>query len=948
MTPDGFINKWKNVTVGERAAAQSHFIDLCRLLDEPAPTDVDPDGKWYAFEKGATKTTGGEGWADVWKKGCFAWEYKGKRKDLNSAFVQLQQYALALENPPLLVVSDIERFRIATNWTNTVSKTFEYHLDDLKKPEVRDALKAVLSQPDKLRPGKTRQALTEEAAGEFARLAQRLRDAGHAPDVVAHFVNRLVFCMFAEDVDLLPGKMFRRMLESSLNAPDKFHLHARALFGAMRGGGMIGFEHVDWFNGGLFDDDTALPLTKDDVALALKVADLDWAEIDPSIFGTLFERGLDPDKRSQLGAHYTDRDKIKLIVDAVVVHPLTLEWEETKSKLVTSLQKIVDAKTQSAKNKAEGEAVRHFREFLDRLRAFHILDPACGSGNFLYLALLALKDLEHKVSLEAEAISPRIFPREFPHIGPGSVKGIEINPYAAELARVSIWIGEIQWMQRNGFSVSKNPILKPLKTIECRDALINPDGSEATWPSTNVIVGNPPFLGDKAMIGTLGEQYVSQLRSLFAGRLPGGVDLVAYWFEKARAILAAGSLQRAGFVATQAIRRGQNRTVLDGIVAQSAIYYAWADEPWVVEGASVRVSIVCFGTVHPATKCHLDGEVVPNVRADLTAVSPDLTHVAQLRENRGVCFQGPVKVGPFDVAGNVARQWLTSPLNPNGKSNADVVRPLANGQDLVGRTSDRWLIDFGERTVNEAALYEGPFEHVRAVVKPLRDANRDTQRRERWWRLGRSGADLRAASSAVTRVIATPRVAKHRVFVWIGSAVIPDSRVCVITRDDDTTFGVLHSRYHEAWSLRLGGWHGVGNDPQYTPSSGFETFPFPEGLTPKHPAWSYEHDPRAVRIAAAAIRLNQLRENWLNPPDLVKRVPEVVVGFPDRLLPVDDSAAAILRKRTLTNLYNQRPTWLATAHAELDAAVAAAYGWPENIGEDEALERLLTLNAQRA
>jgi type II restriction/modification system DNA methylase subunit YeeA len=172
--------------------------------------------------------------------------------------------------------------------------------------------------------------------------------------------------------------------------------------------------------------------------------------------------------------------------------------------------------------------------------------------------------------------------------------------------------------------------------------------------------------------------------------------------------------------------------------------------------------------------------------------------------------------------------------------------------------------------------------------------------------------------------------------------------VNVIARDDDTTFGVLHSRYHEAWSLRLGGWHGVGNDPQYTPSMGFETFPFPEGLTPDRPAAEYAGDPRAIAIADAAQRLNELRQAWLNPPDLVERVPEVVPGFPDRIVPVSPKAAAILKKRTLTNLYNDRPAWLDNAHRDLDTAVATAYGWPSHITEEEALARLLDLNHERA
>jgi len=321
MTPEAFVTKWKAVELKERSAAQSHFNDLCNMLNEPAPIDADPTGDWFAFERGASKTTGGDGWADVWKRGFFGWEYKGKRKNLNAAFAQLQQYALALENPPLLVVSDMNRFRVHTNWTNTVSQVHEFALDDLLDVEPRQKLKWVLSEPEKLRPHKTRQALTEGAAGEFAALAQRLRARGHAPEQVAHFVNRLIFCMFAEDVDLLPKKLFSRMLTSALSKPDQFEHRAQDLFRAMKTGGEAAWESIDWFNGGLFDDDSALPLDKDDLALAIKASALDWGEIDPSILGTLFERGLDPDKRSQLGAHYTDRDKIMLVVEPVIVLP---------------------------------------------------------------------------------------------------------------------------------------------------------------------------------------------------------------------------------------------------------------------------------------------------------------------------------------------------------------------------------------------------------------------------------------------------------------------------------------------------------------------------------------------------------------------------------------------------------------------------------------------------
>ncbi|KWV60220.1 DNA methyltransferase [Bradyrhizobium macuxiense] len=946
MTPDEFIRKWKSAELNERAAAQSHFIDLCRMLDEPAPTDVDPKGEWYAFERGATKTTGGEGWADVWKRDHFGWEYKGKRKDLKAAFAQLQQYALALENPPLLVVCDMDRFEIHTNWTNSVSAVHEFGLDDLRDANVRQKLKSVFSDPERLKPGKTRQALTEEAAAEFAKLAQRLRDRGRPAETVAHFINRLVFCMFAEDVDLLPNKMFKRMLEHASSRPDEFQSLASDLFKAMQSGGRVGFEHVAWFNGGLFNDDTALPLDKDDIALTLVAANLDWAEIDPSILGTLFERGLDPDKRSQLGAHYTDRDKIMMIVDPVIVRPWLAEWETAKAEIAKSVEKSRSAKSASARTKAHDQAVAEYRSFLNKLRAFRVLDPACGSGNFLYLALLALKDIEHRVSIEAEAMGLQ---REFSQVGPAAVKGIEINPYAAELARVSVWIGEIQWMRRNGFGVSDRPILKPLDHIECRDAVLNEDGSEATWPDADAIVGNPPFLGDKAMLSVLGTAYVDKLRSKFAGRVPGGVDLVVYWFEKARAAVEAGLSKSAGLVSTQAIRRGSNRSVLDKISAGATIFDAWADEPWVVDGAAVRVSLVCFAReIDNPRQYRLDGKRVTSIHADLTGDTVDLTKALPLPENVGWCFQGPVKVGPFDVPGDTARNWLQLPRNPNGRSNSDVVRPWLNGQDVTRRSSDRWIVDFADMPEKDAAVYEAPFEYVRRNVKPLRDKNNRERRRIFWWQHGETVPGLRKKTIGLKRLIATPRVSKHRIFVWVSLKVLPDSRINIVVRDDDATFGILHSRFHEAWSLRLGGWHGVGNDPQYTPSTGFETFPFPVGLAPNIPAAASANDPRAKKIAEAADQLHKLRENWLNPADLVRREPEVVAGFPDRFVPINEDAERALKKRTLTNLYNERPTWLANAHAELDAAVAAAYNWPTDISEEDALARLFALNQERA
>ena len=248
----------------------------------------------------------------------------------------------------------------------------------------------------------------------------------------------------------------------------------------------------------------------------------------------------------------------------------------------------------------------------------------------------------------------------------------------------------------------------------------------------------------------------------------------------------------------------------------------------------------------------------------------------------------------------------------------------------------------------EAALYEKPFAYCVKHVRPERRKNRREAYALNWWRHVEPRPGMWRALKGLDRYIVTPEVSKHRIFAWLHRPTIPDHKLQVIATDYDYAFGVLNSRFHKSWSLRLGSWHGVGNDPRYTITTTFETFPFPEGLTPDRPAASYAADPRAIAIAEAARRLDELRRAWLNPPDLVQIVPEVVPGFPDRILPKNAAAATTLKKRTLTNLYNERPAWLQNAHCDLDAAVAAAYGWPTDIAEEDALARLLALNRARA
>jgi type II restriction/modification system DNA methylase subunit YeeA len=525
--------------------------------------------------------------------------------------------------------------------------------------------------------------------------------------------------------------------------------------------------------------------------------------------------------------------------------------------------------------------------------------------------------------------------------------GIELNLYAAELARVTIWIGQIQWMLRHGWGLSKDPILKPLDQISCRDAILNPDGTEAEWPAADCIVGNPPFLGDKKMISELGENYATALRQRFEGRVPGGANLVTYWLEKAWRQIESGGTQRAGLVATTSISRGSNREVLERIAEGGRIFEAWSDQEWVLEGAAVRVAIVCF-TKAACPVIRLDAKDVTAVHSDLTASADNVTRARQLTANLGIAFQGTIKTGAFDISGSLARQWLSEASNVNGRSNSDVLRPWANGKEIVRRPKDPWIIDFYGHSESSAAMYQSPFQHLLAHVKEKRANKREESAAARWWLLQRPRPKMRHALHSLPRYIVTPRVSKYRLFVWLDKACLPDSRLYAIAREDDTTFGVLSSKWHEVWSLATCSWHGVGDDPTYNAESVFETFPFPEGLAPNVSAEQFSSSSCAMAISEAARSLNQLRDRWLNPPELVNRVPELVPGYPDRIIPVSEKAAAELKKRTLTNLYNQRPAWLAQAHQRLDEAVAAAYGWPADISEEEALKKLLELNLSRS
>lgn len=933
-----FVERWKASTLSESAAAQSHFIDLCEVLGQPHPAAADQTGESYTFEKSVTTLDDGKGFADVWKRGFFGWEYKGKHKSLNAAYSQLVRYQGDLENPPLLVTCDQERFEVHTNFTGTRPMIYIFTLDDLltAAPTANcalpplEVLRAVFTNPELLRPEAAQTRVTEHAATEFAKLADSLEQRGVAPDHAAHFLMRLLFCLFADSIGLLPDHLFRQMIGFDKNSPAKFARKLRQLFAAMSTkGSTFGPHDIHYFNGGLFGDDEVFELTSADMSVLNAAAALDWAQVEPAIFGTLFERSLNPGKRAQLGAHYTSREDILLVVEPIVIEPLQQRWAEVKAE-ATALAKAAESerfaevaakKKGNAYPKLQAQLRDTIFNWVEELSAIRILDPACGSGNFLYLALRRLLDLWHEARVfSAEHGLPTFLEKQ---VHPSQLYGLETNVYAQEMASVVVWIGYLQWLHQNGIGWPTEPILRKLDNIQNRDAVLAHDAkgkpAEPEWPEVDYIIGNPPFLGGQKMRGILGDVYVEELRATYRKRVPGTADFVTFWFERARQEIANGRAKRAGLLSTNSIRNGGSNEVLQRISASGRIFMAWSDREWILDGAAVRVSIVGFdGQTVPGGI--LDGESVPKINANLTS-GIDLSTIPRLKENTGLSFQGPVKVGPFDIPGSSAIEMLAS-SNPHGKSNSEVVKLTINADDIVGTSRNEWTIDFGDLTMADAALFEAPFEYVKTYVKPVRDKNTEKSRRDHWWRLGRSGDDLKSASKGKTRIVLTPRVSKHRVFVWAAPDVVPDTRVYAFARDDDYFFGVLHSRIHELWSLHTCSWHGVGNDPTYNNTTCFETFAFP---------WPPAHEPTnsflVENIAASTRRLVEMRDAWLRAP-----------------VATDEGVG----HRTLTDLYNARPTWLADAHANLDEAVFAAYGWPLTLTDAELLERLLRLNHERA
>ena len=901
MTPQEFIAKWHNTGFGESQAAQSFFNDICALVGHPNPGEYG-NPEVFTFEKWVPG-----GFAHAYLEERFGWEFKGSDDQLTGAFDQLLRYQVYLKTPPLLIVSSFRTILIRTNFPGMETVLHEIPVPSLTLVEQLEKLRNAFFNPDLFRPLRTVEDVTRETATLFSDIVADMEGHDVDPEKLARYLNQIIFCLYAEDAGLLPDGLFTNIVKQQYRNPSRFDQVVSNLFDQMAGGGLFGADDIAHFNGDLFHDADTIHLGTNALQRLVEATDRNWSNIEPSVFGTLFERAIDASKRAQAGAHYTSAADIMLVIEPVILDSLGREWDTVR-------QEVGDLLDEEDRDSALARLVA----FQERLAAVNVLDPASGSGNFLYLSLRSLLDLEKRV-IDFAAANGWYYLT--PTVKPDQMLGLEINPYAAELARTALWIGYIQWHQTNGFPYNNTPILTPLDTIQQTDAILDlsdPNNPlEPEWPPAEFIVGNPPFLGGKLLRTNLNDEYVDALLGWYSGRVPGEADLVCYWFEKARAMLESGHASRIGLLATQGIRGGVNRRVLRRIKQTGDIFMAWSDHPWILDGAAVHISIVGFDDGSEPTR-QLDGNQVESINANLSA-GVDLTLAMRLKENAGIAFMGDTKGGPFDIPASLAQEMIASP-NPHNKSNSEVVKPWVNGRDITDRPRGMRIIDFGDMPLEQAALYEAPFEYVNAHVKPMRANNRRPLYANQWWWHMEPRPGMHKALGDLERYMATPTIAKHRLFTWLRSDMVPDHALIVIAGDDDYTFGILHSRIHETWALAMG--TQLESRPRYTPTTCFETFPFPRPTNAQRKA-----------IADAAAELNRLRENWLNPVDMF--------GNPSLTAPER-------RRRTLTNLYNQRPTWLANAHLTLDAAVADAYGWPPDLPAAEVLERLLALNLERS
>lgn len=1100
---EDFSAHWKGATAPEQSISQQFLCELCDLLDLPQPGNQRNGAYTFEFHVKDTQHDGTtkEGRIDLYKRACFVLESKkfqekvaeqtdlelaaveigatGKRKKngqpvrdtdrwddaMLKAFVQARDYVRALPTdepaPPFLLVVDVGHvIEVRADFSGTGRAyqpfpdplTYRIRLEQLADEKIRERLKLIWTDPQSLDPSKRSAEVTREVSKHLAELAKSFEKAGHAPKVVAEFLTRCLFCMFAEDVGLLPNADGKPGFSALLNsiAPDGngFVEMLRTLFAEMNEGrskeiSVILRRKLLRFNGGLFADNTVLPVNGTQLGILKAAARLDWKHVEPAIFGTLLERALGGEgERHKLGAHFTPRSYVERLVLPTVIEPLRAEWENVRAAAV-----------QLGKRGEIEKARAEINRFHERLCEVKVLDPACGSGNFLYVALEHLKRLEGEVwdfagqfgeSFKLEMTAHTVDPHQF--------LGLEINPRAASIAEMVLWIGYLQWHFRTrGQTMPAEPVLKNFKNIQCRDAVLEsddikpatwkmalenpdlpglsdqakakirewqeqakrgdeinedskpksqqtrivvalPDGSKrlfelpeetahevitiwnrtskkpdsltgrevpdetkrvpllayknprpAIWPQADYIVGNPPFIGDKLMREDLGDGYVETLRATYSD-VPESADFVLYWWHKAAELTRSGRVKRFGLITTNSLRQTFSRRVVSRQLDAKpplSLLFAIPDHPWVdtADGAAVRIAM----TVGVHGKC--DGELLEikteTPQADGSAkvsfttktgpIQPDLsvgaslTTMPQLKSNEHLNSNGMMRAGDGFLITEEEAKGLGLGKIPDLEKH---IRPYRNGKDLTDEPRGVMVIDlFGMAEAEIREKFPAVFQHVLTNVKPERDANRRPKMRLNWWLFGETRKGFRAAAFGLSRYIATVETSKHRFFTFLDASILPDHKLNVFALDDAFYLGVMSSHIHCTFALAAGST--LEDRPVYLQSRCFLPFPFP------------------LCGEREKVRIRELTEALDAHRKQVQAKHGVTLTGLYNVLEKIRAGETLTEKEKFIHDRGLVST-LKSLHDDLDAAVAAAYGWPNDLSDAEILERLVALNAERA
>jgi hypothetical protein len=1017
MTPQDFITRWQHASGSELANAQSFVRELAELLDQlpPNPAREDTRDNDYVFERRVIFRHGdgssSEGRIDCYKRGHFVLEAKKLKQNAQSkgfddamlrARAQAEGYARALPavegRPPFIVTVDVGNvLEIYAEFSQSGAtytpfpdpRSHRIKLAELADDRIRARLKAIWCDPQSLDPARAAARATRQIAEKLAGIAKALESAGHHPERVAGFLTRCLFCMFAEDVGLLPKHAFTDLLASLQLTPEQFAPLVGALWKEMDEGGfsVVLRQSLPRFNGKLFKSPDVLPLDRDQIALLREAAGADWTQVEPAIFGTLLERALNPGERHSLGAHYTPRPYVERLVLPTVIEPLRADWANVQA---AALLLANEGKADAAL--AEIDAFHH------RLCQIRVLDPACGSANFLYVTLEHMKRLEGEMLDFAQSVGQTLggvqqrLEAEGLTVDPHQFLGLEINPRAAAIAELVLWIGYLQWHFRTrSAGLPPSPILRDFRNIECRDAVLDYDARElrhdengqpqtrwdgvsmkphaitgeavpdeaaqvplwrypnprkANWPAVDFIVGNPPFIGAASMRAALGDGYVDALRSTWSD-VPESADYVMFWWHHAASLVAGGSARRFGFITTNSLKQTFNRRVVQAALDGSPslrLIFAIPDHPWVdsTDGAAVRIAMTVASASE--TGAGILSTVISERDVGGEGLAVDLTTQqgklhADLRIGADVAGAGALRaIGGISSPGFKLHGagFIVTPEEVAELEADAPIKDYRNGKDLTDRPRGVKLIDLFGLTAEEVrSRYPATYQRIYERVKPERDQNARATYRDNWWVFGEPRRDLRPMLAGLPRYIATVETAKHRIFQFLNASIAPDNKLICLALNDAYPLGVLSSKVHVSWAMASGSNLGVGNDSVYVKTRCFETFPFP-AATPEQQT--------RIRDLAEQLDAHRKRQQAAHPTLTLTGMYNVLAkNRAGEVLTAKDKA---IHEQGLVSV-------LQTLHDELDAAVLAAYGWSDlaqahaPADTESLLERLVALNSER-